>query len=54
MSKNQYTITERNFHEQETFGYVMNLTDVEAELVKEKIETVDYFGRKPLSIAESN
>jgi len=49
--KKQFTVTERNDWEGETFNYVLNLTEKEAKEVAEKCEQ---FGDGSLSISETN
>lgn len=51
MDTKQYTITERNNHEGETFKYVVDLTDEEFETTKSKCQK---FGNNTLSIEITN
>lgn len=50
--KKQYTITENNEWELETFSYVMNLTEDEATMIKTKIESIEQCS-ECLSISQS-
>lgn len=50
--KKQYTVNENNGHEGETFNYVLDLTEDEVKIIKEKIDELD--DEYSLSIFETN
>ena len=49
--KKQYTVTEENDHEGETFNYVLELTEREAAVIEMKCKM---YGDETLSISETN